>query len=261
MTNIRGSGRTTAFPDADDMLSVGAAGLLAYLSADVAHHGLGHPAGCLLMGGRVTRIAATVVECTDTGIVVDLAGPLANLLLGLAALVFARRAQTDIIRLLLLLAAAVNLFWLGGQVAYSAATATDDWNQLILVLGGSDAVRITLALIGVAIYLAMVRVFDHAFACFARPLGRLPRLLGIAYAAMVMTALLTALFDVTEKGALYRAAAQILLPSGLLFLRAPTVPTVAVFIDRNVAAISAAALGLLASIVLLGRGLSPLVVF
>ena len=242
-------------PRSDHPLSIAAIGVLAYLSADVAHHVIGHPAGCLVMGGRITLIAATIVKCTHTGIVVDLAGPAANLLAGLAALVLASRARQGIMRLFLLLAAAINLFWFDGQIAYSAAAAKDDWNQLILGLGGFPAIRGAFILTGVVAYGTTIYILDRAFAGFARPPGRLPRLLGMAYAATVAAALLTALFDPAGGTAVVRAAAQILLPFGLLMLRSPSTPTTEAFVGSSFMAIGAAFIALAMSILLLGRGI------
>ena len=39
----------------DDIVTIAALGLLAYASADIGHHAIGHAAACLGLGGQVLR--------------------------------------------------------------------------------------------------------------------------------------------------------------------------------------------------------------
>src|SRR5580658_2205809 len=94
----------------DNLATVGAIGLLAYVSADVAHHALGHGAACLALGGRIRSLSSVFVNCSVTGAVIDLAGPFANLVTGLAAALCIRvvhRTSTPT-RLFFILVAAFN---------------------------------------------------------------------------------------------------------------------------------------------------------
>jgi len=113
----------------DSMATIAAIGLVAYVSADVAHHAFGHGAACLALGCRLESLSSVFVQCSCTGATIDLAGPLANLLLGVGALGAARFGPPMATsgRLLLLLAAAFNLFYFAGQLVAGAATKTDDW--------------------------------------------------------------------------------------------------------------------------------------
>ena len=128
----------------DNVATIGAIGLLAYVAADGAHHALGHGTACLALGGRIRSLSSIFVDCSLTGSAIDLAGPFANLVVGLGAVlccavlccavlccaVLCIRIvhRTSIaMRLFFILVAAFNLLWFGLQLVFSAATRTDDW--------------------------------------------------------------------------------------------------------------------------------------
>lgn len=212
--------------EADDIATVMAAGVLAYLGADVAHHALGHGGACLALGGRILLLSSIQTRCTVTGAAVDVAGPLANLLLGLASWVaaVAVRSERPALKLLLLMSAGFNLFWLEGQLIFSAAARTDDWDQLIRGLSPSQAWRAGLIAIGAGGYGLTVRGLGAVGGAFGE---RLRRLMVPAYLAAGLTACLTGLRDPGGLPAiLHHAAPQALvLPLGLFFLKpSPSAP-------------------------------------
>jgi hypothetical protein len=69
----------------DNVATIGAIGLVAYVAADGAHHALGHGTACLALGGRIRSLSSIFVDCSLTGSAIDLAGPFANLVVGLGA--------------------------------------------------------------------------------------------------------------------------------------------------------------------------------
>ena len=95
----------------DDLLTVAALGLLAYLTADVAHHFLGHGGACWLAGGQILRLSSIVLTCSVTSPLIDLAGPIANFLVGVIALWMAGATARGTLKLFATLSAAFNLFW------------------------------------------------------------------------------------------------------------------------------------------------------
>jgi len=102
--------------------------------------------------------ARRYVACTVTGGPVDLAGPAANLVAGLAAWGTGRvTRRSPVVHLTLLLTAAFNLFWFEGQLVFDAATARDDWQELLRAVAYSPAWRIGLVGVGAATYLLTVR--------------------------------------------------------------------------------------------------------
>ncbi len=205
----------------DSVLTIGAIGLLAYLSADVAHHVLGHAGACLALGGQVQSLSSVHVQCSVTGSAVDLAGPVASLLVGMVAWLGARftglrRAATH---LYCTLAAAFNFFWFGGQLAFSAATRTDDWAWAMQQYHVIEPIRYGMIACGVAFYLFAVRVVGYQLAPFAQPIARARIIAATAWVSAGVIAILTAALDHPASSVILRDAMpqSLLLPIGLLF--------------------------------------------
>jgi len=197
-----------------------AIGLVAYVSADVAHHAFGHGAACLGLGCRLESLSSVFVRCSCTGATIDLAGPLANLLLGVGALGTARFGPRTAasVRLLLLLTAAFNLFYFAGQLLVGAATKTDDWAWPLQHFQVPILIQYGLAAVGGVAYLVTIRLLAMQLAPFAFPRTRIMTLLFCAWAAAGLIACTTAALDHQPLNAiLYHAVPQaLLLPLGLL---------------------------------------------
>lgn len=205
----------------DSLMTITSIGLLAYASADMAHHLLGHATACLMSGGQVRLATSQVVLCTVTGSTVDLAGPFASLLLGLAALLVARSARvvSRAMRLLFTLAAAFNLFWFNLQLTYSAASRKDDWAWAIHEVDVPTVGRYFLIAVGVLGYLCVVRVVARCLRKYAAPRHRLIRICVVCWLAAGVLACLTATLDHEPGRAIRGAVPQAMFLSiGLLFV-------------------------------------------
>lgn len=245
--------------DRDDAVTVGAIGLVAYVVADLAHHVLGHAAACVALGGRLQSLTSTHVTCSVTGAAVDLAGPAANLVVGLAAWGLATVVRASGARLFLLLCAAFNLLWLEGQLIYSAAARRDDWDQLILMLTPREAWRWGLAALGLSAYIVTVRALGPALRNYAFPSpARLKRLMGLAYVAAGLAAVAAGLRDPDGAEALiYRAIPQaLLLPIGILFIRGQGAPPASDRIRFAPGWLVLASAALVGSVIWLGPGIA-----
>ncbi len=246
----------------DDMATLAAIGSLAYACADIAHHALGHAAACLGLGGQIDSLTSTEVACTLTGEHIDVAGPMANLAVGLVCW-RAAKALIDHpwprLRLFLILAAAFNLFWLEAQLVFSAATRQDDWELVLQALHPTGAWRIAAVVGGAGAYALTVLVIARLL----RPFGDRVRRIGlVAYLAAGATACLTALPDPGGLQAILRHAAPQSLGTafGLLVLsrRPPSAPDPdpALSIRFSLAWVIAAVVVLALSIAILGRGVT-----
>ena len=249
----------------DSFATVAAVALIAYVSADVAHHALGHGVACLAQGGRIESLSSVFVRCSCTGAAIDLAGPLANLLLGLGALGTIRFASLTAAsaRLFWSLTAAFNLFYFAGQLLFSAATRTDDWAWPLRYFHVAEPVRFALMALGCTAYVLTVRLLATQMASFAAPRARATALVYCAWTTAGLTACLTAAFDRQPAAALlYHAVPQsLLLPLGLLFVPVPAARRAALVAAENVLAFSlpwamAAAVVGLASLLILGPGIA-----
>ncbi len=246
----------------DDLVTLVAIGLLAYASADIAHHVLGHGAACLALGGRIVSLSSIFVNCTVYGSAIDLAGPFANLALGLAALALAYRpSATSSARLFFALAAGFNLFWFALLLLFSAATRSDDFAWPMSAFHVSEPLRYGLIALGGLLYVLSVRAVAGPMAGYARPRARAWRIVVVAWLTAGVFACATALFDRHPAAAiLHHAAPQSLILSiGLLFLPQRAVRTstaVSPTIGFSVRWVAAALIAAAASMVFLGPGFS-----
>jgi hypothetical protein len=196
--------------------------LVAYVSADVAHHVLGHGGACLALRGQVESLSSVHVKCSVTGSAVDLAGPVANLIVGVGTLLgahFSSSRRLVATHLFCTLAAAFNLFWFGMQLVYSAATKTDDWAWAIQQYHVAEPVRYMMIVLGVALYTFAVRAVGHQLAPFAQPLVRARVIAVTAWVTAGGIAILTAALDHNASSVMLRGAVpqSLLLHIGLLF--------------------------------------------
>jgi hypothetical protein len=249
----------------DDGTTIAAIGLLAYVSADVAHHAFGHAGACLALGGSVVSLSSVYVDCSLHGVAIDLAGPLANLLLGLVALGVARagRFRTPAWRLFWAQVAAFNLLWLWGQLAFSAASGTDDWAWALERAGATEPIRAGLVAFSLLAYLLTIRVVASDFGPFAQPRERARRIVRIAWLAAGVMACTTAALDPHPGRAivLHALPQSVLLSIGLLFVparaaRSSAAGDPAAAIDRSVPWLIAAGVAGVASILVLGPGMA-----
>ena len=238
----------------DDLATVVAVALLAYASADIAHHVLGHGAACLALGGHIRSLSSVYVDCSLRGADIDLAGPSANLLIGLLAAALGFRAQGGT-RLFLSLATAFNLFWCVGQLIYGALTVKDDFGWPLQLLGLPLLARYGLAAVGIGLY----RVAMHGVARLLAPFGaaRIRRMVIVSWLSAGVLAAVTALRDAHPLPAVlhYALPQSLVLAIGLLFLPrlatdTDTAPPLAFGVGWVAAAVAVAAL----SILFLGPG-------
>jgi hypothetical protein len=249
----------------DNTVTIAAIGLLAYASADIAHHALGHGAACLGLGGRIISPSSIFVNCSLHGSTIDLAGPCANLVLGLVALLGAHCASSasSTTRLFYILVAAFNLLWFSLQLAFSAATRTDDWAWPIHEFHLTGPVRYGMIAVGALAYLLTIRAIAAQMAPLANPLTRARAIVFTAWLTAGALACATAAFDHHAVAAIWRHAApqSFVLSLGLLFVPAraaasPSASGRAATIVFSVPWVVAAAIVAAASILFLGPGVA-----
>lgn len=134
---------------------------VAFIVACVAHEVIGHGGMCLAVGGHITLLTSVYFRCTNGGPLTDAAGPLMNLIVGLACWLFAHnRPAVSNSRVFFVLAMAFNLFWGAAYFIFSAVANTGDWAFVLrdLALEPRWLWRVLMGMLGVAIYVRSARV-------------------------------------------------------------------------------------------------------
>jgi hypothetical protein len=211
----------------DSLATTAAIALLAYASADIAHHAFGHGGACLALGGSIVSLSSVFVDCSLRGAAIDLSGPLINLVLGIFAVLAARIATraSPATRLFWILLVAFNLFWFEMGFVFSVATMTDDWAWAIHQYQVADSVRYGMIAIGALAYLLTVRVIAAQMASYAHSGPRARQIVLVAWLMAGATACATAGLDHNARMAIlnYPLPQAVLFPVGLLLLPTKTV--------------------------------------
>ena len=210
-------------PDAQDNLpTVVAIALVAYVIADIAHHAFGHGLMCWLQGGQIELLSSVFVRCSRTELAIDLAGPGANLVLGVIAALALRatRRMSVSTELFCILLAGFNLMWFSIQLVFCVLTDSDDWAWLLHEFNGAPTARYSLAGVGVLVYVMAARYLRTRMAHFARTPGRARSILFAAWLSAGAIASATAVFDPQGPGTVWHKAIpqSLLLSIGLLSL-------------------------------------------
>jgi hypothetical protein len=182
----------------DSLATVGAIALIAMILVSFDHEGLGHGGACLALGGHVELLSSSLFHCDRASPLIDMAGPLSNLLIGGLALALRPRvpAQCAGLRLFLMLVAAFSLFWEGGYLVQAMLKGDgDSYFAARDLLGGPSLWwRIVLGAVGVLIYGGTLVVTSRGLteAWPDRAVAR--RVARTAWLAAVTGAILAALF-------------------------------------------------------------------
>ena len=128
--------------------TVASVGIFAFGLEAVVHEVLGHAVVCWLTGGKVILISSTAMQTASASRLVPAAGPLANILFGIASLAFlqvsashnrknerAAANEINIGKLFLYFFAFANLFLAAGYILYSGSIRFGDFAAV------TDAIR------------------------------------------------------------------------------------------------------------------------
>jgi len=135
----------------------------AYLVADLAHETLGHGGACLASGGKVLLVDTTFEDCSLHSRWIDGAGPIIGIVVALLAWLGARKVRSTNLRVFLTLLFADAIFWNVGYMIKSGVGYAGDWHFLIEGLEPANIWHIGLALAGVALYIAAMRMLARVW--------------------------------------------------------------------------------------------------
>jgi len=174
-----------------DPATVVAAGVLAATLAAFCHETLGHGLGCAIDGGRIILLTSIWFQCRGAGSVTDAGGPIASLIVGVTAIaLLSFRRPGQVARLVLVLFAAISLFWFAAQLIAHPIFNRDDWAFVARRMGWSWVWRPIMATIGMATYAAAMRAM---LMLLRRPDAPTWQSIRLAYAATVASAVIAGL--------------------------------------------------------------------
>jgi hypothetical protein len=169
----------------NDLWTVAATGVIAFVLADVAHEVVGHGVGFLLAGGRAgvlttTRLIETQVLGDRGGLLFDLGGPAGNLACAGLAWWGQRllRGEHARARLMLWQTMCFSLFWAFGYLLFCGVVARGDWYGLVARLPFPWIWRAVLFVSGFLLYRAAINLADREMRWLG---GRKRRLGAITY--------------------------------------------------------------------------------
>jgi hypothetical protein len=259
----------------DNLATVAAIGVLAFIATDVAHEVVGHGIGLLLAGGRAGTLTTTKLIYpaqlpAPMWRIFDLAGPIGNLVWAALCLALQRliRGAAPYRRLFLWAGAMFALFWEFGYLMKCGFSGEGDAMALIDGLKPAGVWRAMLFLAGLLLYRRAIRFLaaDLHFVVRAGEMKwqpRVRRILWMLYLAGGVTACAGALLDPRGAGEIFRsgAASSFLACLGLGLVPAsfPLYPDKGVATDQvfpnSPALIGGAAAALLFFVFVLGPGI------
>jgi hypothetical protein len=131
---------------------------LVFLIACFTHEVLGHGVACVAGGGVVTRLTSVYFACRGGGVLADLGGPGANLVLAGVSLALLR-GRGAIVGGGLALLCACNVFWVAGCLVESAVAMRSDFAYAAHVLGPGEApARVLCGVAGIGLGLQACRL-------------------------------------------------------------------------------------------------------
>jgi len=157
-----------------NLVTVGAVGVFAFGLEAVVHEVVGHAVVCSATGGKVVLISSTAMQTASASRVVPAAGPVANILFGVVALVVLLRvygrgtgdrgARLTVGALFLWFFCFANLFLASGYIFYSGLINFGDFAGVIDGLRPAWLYRIALVVVGGFGYRYCIRLAASSFA-------------------------------------------------------------------------------------------------
>ncbi len=163
-------------PSRISLATVASIGIFAFGLEPVVHEVLGHAVVCWLTGGKITLISSTALQTASASRLVPAAGPLANIIFGLAALALLRalKAQRTSLSLFLYFFAFANLFLATGYILYSGLINFGDFAAVIDGLRPAWLYRAALVIIGALGYRYGIAQTARFLASFSPPISKPP---------------------------------------------------------------------------------------
>jgi len=224
-SSLAASNDSSAAIASDDIATICAISILAFIFTDLIHEALGHGVAALILGARSLTLSSVALSTDISGRLLSASGTLANFLLaGILLFALKRTSGGSIhLRYFRILAFAGNAFVGTGYLLFSGLLNVGDWADVISGFQPAWIFRSTLVVLGVVSYYSAARVTAAQMRLLVtgRHSSRITSLTVLPYIAMALISLLAGAMNPLGLNGILQSA----LPAGaganvgLLFLR------------------------------------------
>jgi hypothetical protein len=152
-----------------NLWTVIAVALVAYAACDMTHEVLGHGVACVLSGVRPLSLSTVALQTGTSSRMVAAAGSLANVIVGMLALLLFRRGRGfGAARYFLWLFGSINLLNGTGYLLFSGLLDIGDWAVVIQDHYPRGVWRAFMVAIGATLYLGAIRLIASTMASLVR---------------------------------------------------------------------------------------------
>lgn len=150
----------------DDLPTILAIGVIAYVGETLLHELVGHGGVCLALGGHITKLAPLWMNCSVASPWMVVAGPAMNLLAAalFLGLIWSPQRRGPARRTLLWLSFAFNALVASGYLMVGGVTGFGDWRVLFDGVHPAGLWRIPAVLVGLGAYFAGLALAARAYA-------------------------------------------------------------------------------------------------
>ena len=140
-------------------------GATAYMFTDIIHEVIGHSGTCLMLGDKITLLTSVYFRSVPGNFIIDLGGPLFNLLFGILIFyILKRRKDLSVLtRLLFLLTMSYNFYLFSGTILQSSFSKTGDWAYTMKQLNIGMFGKALLILAGITAYYISIKQIKAQF--------------------------------------------------------------------------------------------------
>ena len=173
-------------------------GVSAFMFTDIIHEVIGHSGTSLMLGNKITLLTSVYFRSVPGNFIIDLGGPLSNLLFGILIFYILKRNKdlSVLYRLLFLLTMSYNFYWFSGTILQSSFSKMGDWTYTINQLNIGMFGKALLILSSITAYYFSIKLIKAQFIKIKLYFSEFPLRQSIYYSyfAAVIAAVIAGLF-------------------------------------------------------------------
>lgn len=148
-----------------DIITFSFIGVTAYMFTAITHEVIGHSGTCLILGDKIILLTSVYFRSDPANFLIDLGGPLSNLLFGVLIFYILKRRQdlSVLTRLLFLLTMSYNFCLFSGTILQSSFSKTSDWTYALEQLDIGMFEKVILIPTAITAYYYSIKLIKEQF--------------------------------------------------------------------------------------------------